>query len=165
MCVCAHDWYESLKLLPKKTRRGGFWWFLLRGISYPRLRLGCQSELFVVCIYGFCVFDQVTPILTASTLPDCPFPYSWPNRSCVRPIIKKRYSDKCLGRSALFSNEYTITIGNPITRKIPSKSLSIYISILISFMVDLAGTAPASWILFSLLHTVLNLLHYLNIQS
>jgi hypothetical protein len=32
-------------------------------MSYPRLRLGSQSELFVVCIYGFCVFDRVAPVL------------------------------------------------------------------------------------------------------
>jgi len=47
----------------KKTRRSGFWLFLLRGISYPRLLLGGQSELFVVCIYGFCVYGRVSPAL------------------------------------------------------------------------------------------------------
>jgi len=40
----------------KETRRSGFWLFLLRGISYPRRRLGGQCEQFVVCVYGFSSF-------------------------------------------------------------------------------------------------------------
>ena len=35
--------------------------FLLRGMSYPRLRLGCQCELFVVCVYVFCLVFHVIP--------------------------------------------------------------------------------------------------------
>ena len=42
----------------EKAHRSGLWLFLLRGISYPRRLLGGQSELFVVCIYGFCVYGR-----------------------------------------------------------------------------------------------------------
>ena len=96
---------------------------------------------------GFCFAELSTNLLVALS-------------KLCRPIIKKRYSDKCLGRSALFSNEYTITIGNPITRKIPSKSLSMYISIYF-LMVDLGGFAPPSRTLFSRLHTAITYSIYL----
>ena len=76
------------------------WWFLLRGISYPRQCLDCQCSFHLTaaelaaqtvdgyfafgnwfCIYFFC-------LIYGHRLPCCPLCYSWPNRSCVRPIIR-----------------------------------------------------------------------------
>jgi hypothetical protein len=35
----------------KKPAEAGSWLFLLRGMSYPSQRLGCQCELLIVCSY------------------------------------------------------------------------------------------------------------------
>ena len=98
------------------------WWFLLRGISYPRQCLGCQCELFVVCVYVFCVFGQEPPTLTASTLPSAIIPTLDPVETMAGPS-NKHYWFACT------------RIHEPVLCN------SVY-------MVDLAGVEPASRILF-----------------
>ena len=77
------------------------WWFLLRGISYPRQCLDCQCSFHLTaaeldaqtvdgyfafgicfCIYFFC-------LIYGHRLPCCPLCYSLPCRVYIRPIIKK----------------------------------------------------------------------------
>ena len=52
----------------KKPAEAGLWWFLLRGISYPRLRLGGQCEQFVVCGYVASSFYKVALVLSTLLL-------------------------------------------------------------------------------------------------
>jgi len=40
-----------IKVKKKGVKRRLFWYFLLRGISYPRPSLGGQCKSFVVCVY------------------------------------------------------------------------------------------------------------------
>ena len=65
----------------KKATEVAFWWFLLRGISYPRLRLGGQCELFVVCVYVVLLFTSTPDVLSTLLL----FALS----KLCRPIIRK----------------------------------------------------------------------------
>ena len=46
----------------------------------PRQCLGCQCELFVVCVYGFC-------LIYGHRLPCCPLCYLLPCRVYIRPGI------------------------------------------------------------------------------
>ena len=55
------------KVNKKGHKSAPFWWFLLRGISYPRLRLGGQCELFVVCVYVVLLFTT-TPVVLSTLL-------------------------------------------------------------------------------------------------
>ena len=79
---------------------------LLRGqiTKNPSQRLGCQSVFAIVCVYFFCFFDRVSPILKASALPSCPLLYSLPRRNLVIPIKNK------LKQSRLFTFSFTPNI-------------------------------------------------------
>ena len=54
--------------------------FLLRGISYPRQCLGCQCELWVVCVYFFAWFTVIAYRVAVSIISPC--------RNHGRPIMK-----------------------------------------------------------------------------
>jgi len=68
----------SIKIVNKngllRAHFGGFCYevFPTLGSLYQAANANCESFAFTL----FCFFDWETPILTASTLPDCPFPYS-----------------------------------------------------------------------------------------
>jgi hypothetical protein len=81
-CAFAHVvLLNSVVYIKTKGPSRPFGLFLLRGISYPRQCLGCQSELFVVCIYVFC-------LINGHRLPCCPLCYLLPCRVYIRPIRK-----------------------------------------------------------------------------
>ena len=118
----------------------GFFEFLLRGMSYPRLHLSSQCVNFIVCIYRFCFYDRVTPILrvllsrAVHAFTCCPVETmagpSEKHLCFVNPLHGTQLNlIKQLGHNAVY-----------------------FINIL---LVDLAGVEPASRTLFSLLHTAI----------
>ena len=93
--LCCLQFYCTRKAWvcqPKKSPPKWAWLFLLRGISYPRRRLGGQCEQFVVCVYGFCFYGQETPTLTVFTLPGRSYPYLLLNRSPCHPHLNIQHT-------------------------------------------------------------------------
>jgi len=109
--------------------------FLLRGISYPRQCLGCQSELFVVCIYVFC-------LINGHRLPCCPLCYLLPCRNYAGPSE----------RHLCLVNPLSLAHSNLIKQVGHN---AVYLCFIIILLVDLGGFAPPSRTLFSSLHTAI----------
>ena len=114
--------------------------FLLRGMSYPRKPfLGRQCVNFIVCIYRFCFYDRVPPILrvllsrAVHSVTLCPV-------------------ETMAGPSKENSNPFTVA---SITGCAAGCILPNFL------LVDLAGVEPASRTLFSLLHTAITYSIYL----
>ena len=100
----------------------------------PRQCLGCQCELFVVCVYVFCFYGQETPTLRLSHCRAVHSVTLCPVESISGP------SETFCSQSRFHSNLMVF-----------DASFDGYKM----FMVDLGGFAPPSRTLFSLLHTAI----------